>query len=189
MAIGRISGPLLKENLTRDGVNLRFEDDLLYLKVTDPLSANHRIGIKNSNPAYTLDITGTARATTILGGELDIDEIYINNNSISSQIGDLVLNAATVSDKVTINNNVLINGNLHATGSITADGSLQLGDSGTDNVVFAADINSNFMPNITDTYILGGTGKRWLNGNFKFLEVGTYTFPTILLHLVSPTAI
>jgi len=172
MAIGRISGPLLKENLTRDGVNLRFEDDLLYLKVTDPNSANHRIGIKNSNPAYTLDITGTARATTLLGGSLDIDEIFINDNTISSQIGDLILNAATNLDKVTINNDVLINGNLHATGSITADGSLQLGDNNTDNVVFAADINSNIMPNITDTYILGGTGQRWLNGNFKFLEIG-----------------
>ncbi len=31
MAIGRISGPLLKSNLIRDGVNLAFETDLLYL--------------------------------------------------------------------------------------------------------------------------------------------------------------
>jgi fibronectin-binding autotransporter adhesin len=187
MAIGRISGPLLKENLLRDGVNLRFESNLIYLDVNthaddvstnpaDPSLWTGRVGIRNSNPAYPLDVTGTARATTILGGELDIDEIYINDNSVSSQLGDLVLSAATSLDKVTINSNVLVNGNLHATGSITADGSLQLGNDDTDNVVFAADIDSNFMPNITDTYIIGGTGKRWLNGNFKFLEIGDIDF-------------
>ena len=187
MAIGRISGPLLKENLLRDGVNLRFESNLIYLDVNthaddvstnpaDPSLWTGRVGIRNSNPAYPLDVTGTARATTILGGELDIDEIYINDNSISSQLGDLVLSAATSLDKVTINSNVLVNGNLHATGSITADGSLQLGNDDTDNVVFAADIDSNFMPNITDTYIIGGTSKRWLNGNFKFLEIGDIDF-------------
>ncbi len=31
--VGRISGPLLRENLTRDGVNLRFESNLIYLDV------------------------------------------------------------------------------------------------------------------------------------------------------------
>ncbi len=172
MAIGRISGPLLKENLTRDGVNLRFETDLLYLKVTDPNSANHRIGIKNSNPAYTLDVTGTARATTFLAGELDVDDVYINNNSISSQLGDLVLSAATSFDKVTINSNVLVNGNLHATGSITADGSLTFGDNNTDNVVFAADINSDFLPNVTDTFKLGTPSKRWDQLNVHNANIG-----------------
>jgi hypothetical protein len=183
MAIGRISGPLLKENLLRDGVNLRFESNLIYLDVNthaddvstnpaDPSLWTGRVGIRNSNPAYPLDVTGTARATTILGGELDIDEIYINDNSISSQLGDLVLSAATSLDKVTINSNVLVNGNLHATGSITADGSLQLGNDDTDNVVFAADINSDFIPNITDTFNLGTPSKRWDQVNVHNANIG-----------------
>jgi hypothetical protein len=183
MAIGRISGPLLKENLLRDGVNLRFESNLIYLDVNthaddvstnpaDPSLWTGRVGIRNSNPAYPLDVTGTARATTILGGELDIDEIYINDNSVSSQLGDLVLSAATSLDKVTINSNVLVNGNLHATGSITADGSLQLGNDDTDNVVFAADINSDFIPNITDTFKLGTPSKRWDQVNVHNANIG-----------------
>ena len=41
MAVGRISGPLLKSNLLRNGVDLAFETDLLYLDVS-----NSRVGIK-----------------------------------------------------------------------------------------------------------------------------------------------
>ena len=55
MAVGRISGPLLKANLIRNGVDLAFETDLLYLDVN-----NNRVGIKKSNPSYELDISGTA---------------------------------------------------------------------------------------------------------------------------------
>ena len=40
MAIGRISGAMLKNNLERLGTDLSFETDLLYLDV-----ANSRIGI------------------------------------------------------------------------------------------------------------------------------------------------
>jgi hypothetical protein len=45
MAIGRISGPLLKSNLLRDGVELAVETDLLYLDVV-----NRRIGINSAAP-------------------------------------------------------------------------------------------------------------------------------------------
>jgi len=60
MAVGRITGPLLKQNLLRDGVNLAFETDLLYIDVI-----NGRIGIKTSSPQFDLDVNGTTR-TTIL---------------------------------------------------------------------------------------------------------------------------
>ena len=42
MAVGRISGPLLKENLLRNGIDLAFETNLLYLDVN-----NQKIGINN----------------------------------------------------------------------------------------------------------------------------------------------
>ena len=54
MAVGRISGPLLKANLLRNGVDLAFETDLLYLDVN-----NSRIGIKTTTPQYELDVNGT----------------------------------------------------------------------------------------------------------------------------------
>ena len=60
MAIGRISGPLLKQNLIRDGVNLAFETDLLFLDVV-----NSRIGVNSAAPQYALDVVGTARTSNL----------------------------------------------------------------------------------------------------------------------------
>ena len=78
MAIGRISGQLLKSNLTRNGVDLAFETDLLYLDVT-----NRRIGVKTTSPQYPLDINGVARVT----------DLEITNNTF--QVGNVTLNGST----------------------------------------------------------------------------------------------
>ena len=58
MAIGRISGSVLKSNLTRNGVDLAFETNLLYLDVT-----NSRVGIGTSEPTTTLQVNGTTTTT------------------------------------------------------------------------------------------------------------------------------
>src|SRR6056300_1025504 len=58
MAIGRISGSVLKSNLTRNGVDLAFETNLLYLDVT-----NSRIGIGTSEPTTALQVNGTTTTT------------------------------------------------------------------------------------------------------------------------------
>ena len=59
--LGRISGPLLAENLLRNGVDLAFEDSLLYLDVN-----NNRIGIRKDNPGYPLDVNGTTDTTNLI---------------------------------------------------------------------------------------------------------------------------
>ena len=80
MAVGRISGPLLKSNLLRNGIDLAFETDLLYLDVN-----NQRIGIKTANPHYELDVNGTIRATNLIAdNSIQIDSISVNVNTISS---------------------------------------------------------------------------------------------------------
>ncbi len=68
-----------------------------------------------------------------------------------------------IAKNVTIGGSVNVHGNLHANGNITSDGSLTFGDAATDNVVFAADINSHIIPNTDDTYDLGSTGQQWRN--------------------------
>ena len=60
MAIGRITASVLQSNLTRNGVDLAFETNLLYLDVT-----NSRIGIGTSEPSTALHVNGTITSTSI----------------------------------------------------------------------------------------------------------------------------
>jgi len=75
MAIGRISGSVLKSNLTRNGVDLAFETNLLYLDVT-----NSRVGIGTSEPTSTLHVNGTTTTTGLTAnGAIDIDGTGTSN--------------------------------------------------------------------------------------------------------------
>ena len=89
MAIGRISGPLLKSNLIRNGIDLAFETDLLYLDVT-----NNRIGINTATPQYDLDVNGTIRTTNLVLDKLTAGNITIENNDITSDTGTIDLGTA-----------------------------------------------------------------------------------------------
>ena len=104
MAIGRISGPLLKSNLLRNGVDLAFETDLLYLDVT-----NRRIGVGTNSPAYALDVDGVARVTDleITNNVFDIGSVNINGNTntISTTAQEFTI---TTADKVVVANRVEI---------------------------------------------------------------------------------
>ena len=66
--LGRISGPLLSANLERDGVDLRFEDDLLYLSVVDTSNPSKKVGvgINKLNPTRELFIDNTAHTTNLV---------------------------------------------------------------------------------------------------------------------------
>ena len=195
MAVGRISGPLLKENLIRNGIDLAFETDLLYLDVN-----NQRIGIKTTSPTHELQISGTTKTTNlIVDTQANLADVTITGNTISStqqylNLGtldnvvyqnkaridsiDIEGNVISTNDSnanlefrpngtgaVEVYSDVLVQGNIHATGNITADGSITLGDADTDNVVFNAEIASDIIPDITDTYALGSDpnlgGKEW----------------------------
>ena len=181
MAIGRISGPLLKDNLTRDGVPLAFETDLLYLNVSDSDPANHKIGIKNNNPGYTLDVTGTTRSNILrVQSTVDfndnayavIDDIKLDARTISTTAGSLEIQAATSGDRVNINSNTKINANLEVTGNITLGGTINIGDSNTDDVIFGGEVKSNIIPDATGTYDLGSASKTWRTAHLDNILVG-----------------
>jgi len=80
MAIGRVSGPMLQANLLRQGSDLAFETNLLYLDV-----GTSRIGIGTATPGFTLEVAGDAEIGNI---ELDTNTITTTNTN-----GNLVLNA------------------------------------------------------------------------------------------------
>ena len=202
MAVGRISGPLLKANLLRQGVDLAFETDLLYLDVS-----NNRIGVGTTTPSTALDVNGSARIQTldILDTTLDIGNININGgtNTISTseniftittpdtviyqdklRVDDIELDNATFRALGTNQNfefrpngtgtvnfvgDTNITGNLHATGNISADGDITIGDDDTDTVTINADIASDLIPDVTNTYTVGTADKKWSHGYFNDL--------------------
>ena len=150
MALGRISGPLLKSNLLRNGVDLAFETNLLYLDVS-----NRRIGINTSSPSHDLQVNGTTRTTTLnVSGSSTLGLINFTSNAITSssnqitltagganpvvyqgilQVGSLQLTANTLSTTsgnqnisltTTGTGAVVVNNNLTVTGNLYTQGNL-----------------------------------------------------------------
>jgi hypothetical protein len=196
MAVGRISGQLLKDNLIRstlpvDEQNIAFETDLLYIDII-----NSRIGIKTANPQYPLDVNGTARTVDLeVTNTANISDLTLTGTSITTtnpilsiaSPDKILYNNAILVDDFQISNNLIetttsntnlelrpngtgiveifsdveVTGNIHATGSITADGNITIGDQDTDSLTINADIASDMNPNVTDTYNLGSSSKRW----------------------------
>ena len=106
MAIGRITGPLLKNNLLRQGVDLAFETDLLYLDVI-----NGRIGIKTTTPSTDLDINGTARATDLeVTNQADIATFTISGNTIASS--DSIINLTPSGANPVVYQGTIVTGDL-----------------------------------------------------------------------------
>ena len=107
MAVGRISGPLFKDNLLRNGVNLAFETNLLYLDVV-----NGRIGINTATPDHELSVSGTTRTTNLqVTNEADIASFTVTGNTLSSSSGTINLvpqgtNPVIYQGKILVNNNL-----------------------------------------------------------------------------------
>lgn len=218
MAVGRITGPLLKANLLRDGVDLAFETDLLYLDVV-----NGRIGVKTTQPSHDLTVNGTTRTTNLeVETQADIATFTLQGDTISSTsgtinlepsganpvvyqgkivTGDLQLSTniiettgvntdlnitTTGTGKVNVNADVLVNGDLHATGNITADGDITIGNNPDDVIVFNAEVASNIIPDVTNTYDLGTDpttgGKEWRTVYTRDVVASNVTADSILVN-------
>ena len=82
-----------------------------------------------------------------------------------------------------------VTGNITLSGNVTADGNVILGDADTDSITLNADITSNIVPDVTNTYDLGATGKNWkdlfisnditVGNNIVALQVATLSDVTV----------
>ena len=175
MAIGRISGPLLKSNLIRDGVNLAFETDLLYLDVV-----NSRIGINTATPQYQLDLVGTARTTNLeVLNQIEVGNFTLTGNTISSNLPTISFiasggEATAYHSRLTVND-IEIHGNKIST--TVSNSNLELDPSGTGKVDIqsATDITGNLAVDGN----ISATGNITIGGN---LIIGDALSDTITIN-------
>lgn len=82
--IGKIAGPMLVDNLVRQGVNLGFETDLLYVDVI-----NGRIGINTTATTQELTVSGSADVSGNVAANIFVGpQITISGNTISTTLAD-----------------------------------------------------------------------------------------------------
>jgi len=212
--LGRISGQLLKDNLTRNGHDLSFhaalltgDDPVLKLNVTnryvsintdstskdlfvnsvtqtknliiDPVLLNGlqgksslKISISGNTIVSTQDLNLSA-ATQVNANIIDTDNIRIDGRVISTTTLNTNLDLSPAGS-LEIYNNLNVTGNLWAketapsngTGNITLDGNITFGSTdqsgaNADTISFAADINTDIIPDLNETYRIGSNTQRW----------------------------
>jgi hypothetical protein len=141
MAINFIQGQILANNLQRDGIDLAFDTDLVYLDV----GAN-AVGINTTTPASTLEVVGNITVGNIVIpniGNVNLGNVNINNLSNPTQNQD----AAT---KYYVDQNI---GNIGTAGNLTfsnttistnlANGNITLAATGVDMVTIAGNLGLN----------------------------------------------
>jgi hypothetical protein len=187
--IGRITGPLLKDNLVRNGVDLSFETDLLYLDVN-----TNKIGIKTDSPGKELFIEQYAKTIDLIVDDyitankieidtssniftsldklyldsqqsitapgLKTDKLLIDNNTVVALTANTDIEIRPTGQLV-VENNTDVYGSIHATGNITIGGDVVFGNDDDDSVDFNADVRSDINPDLDSVYNLGEPNKRW----------------------------
>ena len=180
MAVGRISGPLLKDNLLRNGVDLAFETSLLYLDVT-----NRRVGINTATPQYDLDVAGTIRTTNLIATtNANLASFTFNSNTISST--NTTINLTPSGTNAVVYQGTISVGNLRVTtntiSSVGTNTDINISPSGTGFV----NLNSNTL--ITgDLHVTGNiTADGGSSGNIQLgnSNTDTVTFDAEVLSLI-----
>ena len=156
MAIGRISGSVLKSNLTRNGVDLAFETNLLYLDVT-----NSRVGIGTSEPSSALQVSGTVTATSVTSTSAA-------TLATGSTVGNLTLANGSITDSsgaISFGNE-----NLTTTGTLTVSGFTFPSADGSNGQVLQTDGSGNISFAESSG---GGGGNNTAVKQFNYYKLGT----------------
>lgn len=163
----------LDVNNNKLGVNLDSASDVL--TVANTFSTANLISTYNNIANFTIDNSQIVAlggdgfinfnaANNIFATAIATDDLKIDFNTISTTTPNTNIELRPNGNgTVNINSNWNITGSLHSTGDITFGGDLTLGDGDEDNVSFAADINSDIIPDQTNTSDLGTFSKQWLN--------------------------
>jgi hypothetical protein len=151
---------VVRDHLNRETKKIKDETDNLGSIKVSTSNLNSLIDTKLGTTGVGATIIPTVTNSIDLGSTTKrFEDVYVNSEiNLGSNILSNSGNTLTVSD------NLNVGGNLTVTGTSTFNGgTITMGDSDTDNVVFGADINSNIIPNTTNTFTLGTSDKKFSN--------------------------
>jgi len=201
--VGRISGPLLFQNLERNGIDLAFRNDLQTTQLLFLDVSTGKIGIDTDSPTREVEISQKFKTINLVTDNFSTTQYSITDNTIERATGDIKLNAAeAVRFGGVFNGNAFIkhnaisttdsnstidltpNGtgavsflgdtnifeNLNTPGNITLEGNINFGDQITDSVDFNSDLDSDLIPDESNTYDLGKPTQRWKTVFTKLLN-------------------
>lgn len=86
-------------------------------------------------------------------------DFYLEGNADID--GTINVEGATTLQSTLAAGNTTITGDLTVSGDATISGNLTFGDAITDTITLTADVASNIIPSVDDTYDLGATGSEW----------------------------
>ena len=160
---GRISGPLLANNLLRDGVDLSFETNLLYLDVN-----NAFLGVNTDTPTRTLTVNGTTSTVNLLvDTQADLANFTLSTNTIRDLLSTITISPSQATNPIV------------ATTKFQA-GSLQVSNQLIQNITANSDINlsptgktvfNSSRVNVNGT--LHATGNITFDGDITFANANT----------------
>jgi len=121
-------------------------------------------------------------ANNIFATAIATDDLKIDFNTISTTTPNTNIELRPNGNgTVNINSNWNITGSLHATGDIQTVGDFTFGNDDEDNVTFVSDINSDIIPDQTNTSDLGGVSKQWLNIYSSLLNGESVTIDELIV--------
>jgi len=116
--------------------------------------------VNNSANSFSTQIVGAEVASNI---KLTLPPTVGNPGEVlqTDGAGVLTFTSSPSISSLTISGDLAVGGNFDLTGNITIGGNSNAGDAATDTLTIAADITSNIIPDVDDTYDLGSTTQQW----------------------------
>ena len=156
MALGRIGGGVLKDNLERNGSNLNFKNTsgstaLIHLDVV-----NSRVGINTESPAatYSLDIPTPLSSTNLISTNANVQNWTLDTNRIYQNSGDINLSGSSnVFLSGLLTDNLRVNFNTFRS---LSDSNINLTPNGTGTVEIYSNWNSDGNIHATGDITFGG---------------------------------
>lgn len=178
--MGRIGGPLLADNLLRNGANLAFESQVLYLNVTGKY-----IGVGTAAPSADLTVSGTTSIPDLsVTTAATFTDVEFTSNQIQNPVGSItfsptlsggtqqviVPNLGTINSQ--LNPILLFSGNTISNSYTNSD--INFSPNGTGTINFANG-NGNVQVTVTGGNSLHATGNITFDGNITLGSSNTDT--------------